>query len=60
MRTRLLDWILAADDPDEEHDDGDDKQDVDEPADGVRRNESEEPEDEQYCCDGDKHGMNGA
>ena len=45
--------IFSADEANEDDDDGDDKKEVDESADGVRRNKTQEPKDKQQRCDGE-------
>lgn len=47
--------LSALDDPDQKCDDGQDQQDMDEPAQSVGSNEAQEPQDEQYRKDRPKH-----
>jgi hypothetical protein len=46
---------LALNDSDEEHDEGGDEKDVDEPAKGIRSHHAKKPENEEYDCNGNKH-----
>lgn len=48
-------WVPALDDADKEHDDGKHKEEVDEAAERVARDDAQSPEHEQYYCDGCKH-----
>src|SRR5262249_24648963 len=50
-----LDRSSALDDADQHHDHGDDQQDVDEAAEGIRAHHAERPEDEQYYEDRPQH-----
>lgn len=47
--------VLASDDSDEEHDDGDNKEEVDESPDGVARNDAQDPQDDENGGDEAKH-----
>ena len=47
--------LSALDDPNQKCDDGQDQQDMDEPAQSVGSNEAQEPQDEQYRKDRPKH-----
>lgn len=51
----LPDGILSADEPDENHDDGDDQQNVDEPSDSVDPDDAEEPQNEEDNRNSFKH-----
>lgn len=43
-----LEWLLALDDPKQDHDHGNDEQDVYEPVEGVGCDDSKQPKDDQY------------
>ena len=45
------DDLAAGKEVDENHDDGDDQQDMDKPAEGVTTQHAEQPENDQYDCD---------
>ena len=53
----LLDRILSSDEADEDHDDRYDQEDMDEASYGIRRDESQKPQDQEYNSDGGKHGF---
>jgi hypothetical protein len=49
--------LLAGNEPQQDHDDGDDEQDVDESTHRVTAHKAEEPEDDQYYRDGVEHSL---
>ncbi len=50
-----LDWSASLDNPDQDHDDRRDEQQMNESADRIRADKSESPEQKQDDCDGPKH-----
>ncbi len=52
----LSQGLAAADDAQQDDHNGDHQQNMDETADGIRTDQSDQPQDYEYDCDGVKHG----